>query len=406
MLVIYVLLGIIIVLQLLNLFKRVASGSLEHLSGKIDSLPELVKEKVGNTLLLNNQKMLQELNQFDQHVQIKFNELQLEMLQRLALSNEKLIERFNLLSTDMKVSLNNDVSKLVDTVRVELERMNAKVEDKLKEGFAQTNQTFNNVLIRLTKIDEAQKKIDELSTDIVSLQDVLTDKKSRGIFGEVQLNQILVAAFGENNTKLYVTQYKLGNGLIADAVLFTPEPLGLIAIDSKFPLENYKRMVDISLSLEERKYAERDFEINVKKHIDDIAAKYIITNETSGQAVMFIPAEAIFAQIHAYHAKLLEYAQKKQVWFASPTTLMALLTTIQVVVKNMEQAKHAKVIQENLHALSEEFGRYKMRWDSLAKHIDTVSKDVKEIHTTTSKIGSRFESIAKVELLEMLKDKE
>ncbi len=400
MLAIYILLALIIILQLTLWFKKSSIVVLDPINSKLDVLPELVKEKISNTLLVNNQKLIQELNQFDQHVQIKFNELQLEILQRLNLSNEKLTEKFNQFSSEMKSGLNNDVNKLIETLRQELERMNAKVEDKLKEGFAQTNQTFNNVLIRLTKIDEAQKKIDELSTEIVSLQDVLTDKKTRGVFGEVQLQQILVAAFGENNSKLYLTQHKLGNGFIVDAILIAPEPLGMVAIDSKFPLENYKRMIDISLTNEEREIARRDFETNVKKHIDDIASKYIVANETSSQAVMFIPAEAIFAQLHAYHARLLDYAQKKQVWLASPTTLMALLTTIQVVIKNLQQAKYAKVIQENLHALSEDFGRYKTRWDNLAKHIDSVAKDVKEIHTTTGKIGSRFDSIAKVELIE------
>lgn len=404
MLIVYVLLCVVIVLQILNLLKKSDSSNADSLSAKIDVMPDLLKEKVNNTILENNQKLFNEIGKLDQVIQSKFSDLQLQILQRLSDTNQALIAKFNQLNIEMKTNLNTDVNKLVETVRLELDRMNSKVEDKLKEGFTQTNKTFNDLLIRLTKIDEAQKKIDELSSEIVSLQNVLTDKKTRGIFGEVQLNQILIAAFGENNRKLYDTQYKLSNGLVVDAVLLAPDPLGMISIDSKFPLENYKRMVDITLTIEERKIAERDFETNVRKHIDDIADKYIIVNETSKQAVMFIPAEAIFAQIHAYHDKLLDYAQKRQVWFASPTTLMAMLTTIQVVVKNMEQAKHAKVIQENLHALSEDFGRYRTRWDSLAKHIDTVSKDVKEIHTTTAKIGNRFESIAKVDLLEITSD--
>jgi DNA recombination protein RmuC len=400
MLIIYILLTIIVLLQLFSLLKKPVVD--ETFKIRLDTLPELIKEKFNSIILENNQKLFNEVKLLGDIIQKQFTELQLEILTRLNQNNEGLLVKFNQLNIEIKANLNTDVSKLIETLRIELDRMNTKVEDKLKDGFAQTNQTFNNVLVRLTKIDEAQKKIDALSGEIVSLQDILTDKKTRGIFGEVQLNQILIAAFGENNNKLYETQYKFSNGTIADAVLLAPDPLGKIAIDSKFPLENYRRMVDINLSIDERKMHERDFEINIKKHIDDIASKYIIANETSRQAVMFIPAEAIFAQIHAYHDKLLDYAQKKQVWLASPTTLMAMLTTIQVVVKNMEQSKHAKVIQENLHLLSEEFNRYKIRWDNLAKHIDTVSKDVKDIHTTTSKIGSKFESIARVELTEIV----
>lgn len=298
MLVIYILLSMMILLQLFGIFKKPLVD--ETLLLRLDSLPELIKEKTNSVVLENNQK------------------LQIEILSRLNQNNENLLTKFNQLNNDIKTNLNTDVGKLVETLRVELERMNSKVEDKLKEGFAQTNQTFNNVLVRLTKIDEAQKKIDQLSGEIISLQDILTDKKTRGIFGEVQLNQILIAAFGENNTKLYDTQYKLSNGTIADAVLLAPQPLGKVVIDSKFPLENYRRMIDNTISKEIRLQHERDFEINIKKHIDDIANKYIIANETSKQAVMFIPAEAIFAQIHAYHDKLLDYAQKKQVWLASP----------------------------------------------------------------------------------------
>lgn len=402
MLIIYVLLAIIILLQIISLLKKPSSS--DKLESKLDLVPEIIKEKTANLIIENNQKLFTEINKLDSMLQKKFTELQVEVLSRLTISNDNLLTKFGQLNNDIKNNLNNDVGKLIETLRLELDRLNSKVEDKLKEGFAQTNQTFTNVLQRLTKIDEAQKKIDELSGEIISLQHVLTDKKTRGIFGEVQLNQILVAAFGENNNKLFKVQYKLTNGMIADAVLLTPEPLGKIAIDSKFPLENYKRMVDSNLTTEERRQYEREFENNVKKHIDDIAEKYIVANETSRQAVMFIPAEAIFAHIHAFHDRLLDYAQKKQVWFASPTTLMAMLTTIQVVVKNMEQAKHAKIIQENLHVLSEEFGRYKIRWDNLAKHIDTVSKDVKEIHTTTSKIGGKFDSIARVELADVAID--
>ncbi|MBP9742094.1 MAG: DNA recombination protein RmuC [Burkholderiales bacterium] len=398
MLIIYGLLVFIIVLQVLNLFKR----SNDSLTGKIDILPELVKEKIANAILENNQKLLNEISTVSQLIQSDFTKLQLEILQRLNVNSESLITVFTQLSSEMRNALNMDVNRLIEMVRLELERINAKVESKLKEGFTQTNETFNNILIRLTKIDEAQKKIDELSGEIISLQNVLTDKKTRGIFGEVQLNQILIAAFGENNKKLYATQYKFNTGSVVDAILFAPEPVGKIAIDSKFPLENYQRMVDVKLALADREMMKRDFETNIKKHIDDIASKYIIAGESSSQAIMFIPAEAIFAHIHAYHGNLLDYAQRQKVWLASPTTLMAMLTTIQVVVKNMEQALHARVIQHNLHILSEEFSRYKTRWDSLAKHIDTVSKDVKEIHTTTAKIGNKFESIARVELSEEL----
>jgi DNA recombination protein RmuC len=252
--------------------------------------------------------------------------------------------------------------------------------------------------MRITKIDEAQKKIDQLSTDIVDLQSVLTDKKSRGTFGEVQLKQILTSIFGDNNKKVFELQKQLSNNNMVDAIIHGPEPLGDICIDSKFPLENYRIMVDRKLPETERTVASRKFKDDVKKHINDISTKYIIPGETSEQAIMFIPAEAVFAEINAYHPDLIDYGQTKKVSITSPTTIMSMLTIVQAVLRDIERDKHAKVIQDELGKLSTEFGRYKDRWDGLSKSIDTVTKRVKEIHTTTDKITSRFDNIQKVKI--------
>ena len=188
---------------------------------------------------------------------------------------------------------------------------------------------------------------------------------------------------------------------IIDAVLFTPEPLGTIAIDSKFPLENYQIMVDKNNSTDIRNKAEKMFKSDMKKHIDDISSKYIIPGITSDQAILFLPAEAIFAEVNAYHTEILEYAYKKRVWITSPTTLISTLTTIQIIIKNIERDKYAKVIHSELRLLDEEFKRYKDRWDKLYRSIETVSKDVKDIHTTTDKITKRFSSINQVEMEEL-----
>ena len=294
-------------------------------------------------------------------------------------------------------SLNKDFESLNDRIEKKLLLMNEKVNARLDENFEKTNKTFSNVLERLTKIDEAQKKIDSLSTEIVSLQSVLTDKKTRGIFGEVNLNYILKSVFGEKNDKIYNIQYTLSNGAIADTIVHAPEPLGSICIDSKFPLENYERMTNKSLSKEEREMATKLFKIDVKKHIEAISSKYIIAGETANQAIMFLPAEAIFAEINAYHPDLLKEAYNKKVWLTSPTTLMSTLTTVYMIIKNLERNKYAKIMQIELNKLAVEFGRYKERWDKLTKSIDTVSKDVKDIHNTTEKITKRFDSINKVE---------
>lgn len=299
---------------------------------------------------------------------------------------------------DILKNMNDDFEKLNQLLEYKLLLINDKVNERLDDNFAKTNKTFTNILERLSKIDEAQKKIDNLGEDIVSLQSVLTDKKTRGIFGEINLNHILVNIFGEKNNRIYQEQFLFPNGTIADAVIFAPLPLGTIAIDSKFPLENYRTMVDKNKTKTEREIAEKKFKIDVKKHIDAISSKYIIQGVTSSQAIMFLPAEAIFAEINAYHTELIEYANKKRVWLTSPTTLMSTLTVIQVLLKNMERDKYSSIIHEELNKLGVEFTRYKERWTKLSKSIETVNKDIESINITTDKISKRFDSISSVEI--------
>ena len=157
-------------------------------------------------------------------------------------------------------------------------------------------------------------------------------------------------------------------------------------------------MFDKSLEESQREAAKKEFGINLRKHIDDISGKYIIKGETADQAIMFLPAEAIFAEINAYHQEIIEYSHKKKVWLASPTTLMSVLTTLQVVMVNVEREKYAHVIQEELLRLGQDFDRYQKRWTNLAKDIDKVHKDVKEITTTSNKISKRFDQISTVKL--------
>lgn len=303
---------------------------------------------------------------------------------------------------DFKVNfsrdLTSDFDKLNDRLENKLNMINDKVNERLDVNFEKTNKTFSSVLERLAKIDEAQKKIDNLSSDIVSLESVLTDKKSRGIFGEVTLHQILSSVFGEKNDSVYNLQYTLSNSYIADAIVFAPEPLGKICIDSKFPLENYRYMLEKGITLEERAKREKLFDSDVKKHIDAIGTKYIISGETSNEAIMFLPAEAIFAEINAYHSNLINYAYSRHVYIASPTTLICLLTIIESVLKGMERDKYTSIIHTELNKLGEDFTRYKERWDKLSQHMDTVTKDVKDIHTTTEKISKRFGEISNVNI--------
>ena len=318
-----------------------------------------------------------------------------ERLGKLELAMMKEMGNFK---NDITRNLNQDFNTLNEQLEKRLIAINEKVNERLDENFDKTNKTFMNVIERLSKIDEAQKKIETLSTDIVSLQSILTDKKTRGIFGEVNLKHILSNVFGEKNDSIYKLQHTLSTGVIADSVVFAPEPLGTIAIDSKFPLEHYQLMTDKKLSPELRENYEKMFRQDMKKHIDAIANKYIIPGETTDQAILFLPAEAIFAEVNAYHPDIINYAYKKRVWITSPTTLISTLTVIEMIIKNMERDKYTSIIHEELNKLGLEFARYKERWDKLARSIQTVNKDVENVSITTDKITKKFESINKVEV--------
>ena len=321
-----------------------------------------------------------------------------KITERLGKLEVNMIKEMSDFKSDLNKNMNDDFNKLNESVEKRLLAINEKVNERLDQNFEKTNKTFMNVVERLSKIDEAQKKIENLSGDIVSLQSILTDKKTRGIFGEVNLKNILVNVFGEKNDKIYKLQYSLSSGVIADSVLFAPEPLGTICIDSKFPLENYQMMVDRKLSQDMRDLYEKKFKADMKKHIDAISSKYIIPGETTDQAILFLPAEAIFAEVNAYHSDIINYAYKKKVWITSPTTLISTLTVIQMIIKNMEKDKYTSIIHEELNKLGLEFARYKERWDKLSRSIQTVNKDIENVSITSEKISKKFDTINRVEI--------
>jgi len=368
------------------------------LESQLNIFPELVQSKTADIVQKRFTEFTDNVSTKNREMIEKFGNFQVEITKSLSENSKKQTEEFSQFKDTFKRAVSEDFEHLTKNVAEKLDAINNKVQENLSEGFKKTNETFTNVIERLAKIDEAQKNIESLSTNVVSLQEILSDKKSRGIFGEVQLNQVLYAIFGEKSDKIFQIQYTLSNDKTVDAILFLPEPIGNIPIDAKFTLDNYKRSIDKSLSEAERIAATKLFKADVKKQIDEIADKYILPGETSNQAIMFIPAEAVFAELYAYHDDLIEYSHSRRVWLTSPTTFMAVLNTVQLVLRDIERRKYADIIQQEIMKLSEEFRRYRDRWNKLSAHIDTVQKDVKDIHTTSNKISNSFEKIAKVEL--------
>ena len=314
---------------------------------------------------------------------------------RLSEELDRTRDTLHRLQLALGTSLGETTDRLNAKIDARFDQISNRVNERLEEGFRKTNDTFVNVMQRLATIDEAQKKIETLTGSVVSLQELLGDKKTRGAFGEVQLEALVRNVMPAGAFEL---QHTLSNGTRADCVLRLPEPTGLVCVDSKFPLENYNRMLDREATDADRALAQRQFRADVKKHVDDIAKKYIVAGETSDGAVMFVPAEAVFAEIHAYHGEVVEYAQAKRVWIVSPTTLMAVLNTARAVLKDVETRRQVHVIKEALARLAVEFGRFDERLRKLADHIRQAHDDAQKIQVTGDKISQQFQRIEAADL--------
>ncbi len=329
--------------------------------------------------------------------EMRFNEL-------INHNNLKFNEYTNSLINDVNkqfLSFQNDMTNNLYTLDKNTNKSLFDVSEQMNSGmrlnFEKTNKSFVEISKQLVSINETQKNLDDLSKDIIDLQNILTDKKTRGLFGEVELYSILKNAYGLDE-RFYKKQYTLSNGSIADAVLMAESPLNKIVIDSKFPLENYLRMHDENLAKNERVSATNQFRRDIKKHIDDIKNKYLIKNETAEMAYLFIPAEAIFAEINGSFPDLLEYSYQAKVYLVSPTTLMAFITAIKAIYLGVKQNANLDLIQEEYNRLGDEFTRFVKRYDDLNNSFKKMSRDFRDLEITNNKIVKRFEEIKAVNL--------
>lgn len=379
-----------------------SSNLKDGLVGRFESLQQAILESLGSGQT-GQQKAMGELRAaVDRSLADQRESFERRHSEALKTQQQTIIQGMENLARQLRESLaessgnlDQRVEKLTATTDSRLKEISGQVEKRLAEGFEKTTETFTRVLEHLSRIDEAQKKITELSGNVVSLQEVLTDKRSRGAFGEVQLAGLVRNLMPEES---FVLQHTLSNGTRVDCMLFLPDPTGNVPIDAKFPLDSYQRMMDNDAPDNDRLQARRQFRQDIRKHIRDIAQKYLIPGETADGAVLFLPAEAVFAEIHAHFADLVEEAQRQHVWLVSPTTLMAVLTTARAVMKDVATRKQVHIIQEHLRYLSKDFGRFQARMDKLAGHIRMAHEDVQQVNTSAKKISSRFVKIEKVEL--------
>ncbi len=268
------------------------------------------------------------------------------------------------------------------------------VGDGLQQSTTKTTETLHDLRERLAKIDVAQQKISTLSEQVVSLQEVLSNKQARGAFGEIQLNDLVVSILPPS---AYEFQCVLDNQKRADCVLRLPNPPGMIVIDAKFPLESYQALRHASNDREKLE-AERFFKASVLKHIKDISDKYIIPGVTAESALMFLPSESVYAELHANFTEVVEASYRSKVWIVSPTTLMATLNTVRAILKDARMREQAGVIQKEVGVLIEDIGRLDDRIESLSKHFDMANKDIGDIKISSGKIARRIDKIEEIQL--------
>ena len=420
---------ILIVTQKGALVRRMSGelgGQLEQkhraMIGDVGGLFNQVSERVGRDLTLANsgtrevigtlqvqvvhslsqqtEASLKQLALLQQTLSTQQDSLKREVLEGMlgkmaeqARANQELLQ--NTLRS-MGAQITQQAEAMTKTVDGRLEQISGKVNERLDEGFKKTNETFANVMARLAVIDEAQKKIDSLTTNVVSLQQVLSDKSARGAFGEVQLEALVRDTLPPG---VYEFQAAVGNGREkADCVLTMPDGSTRMAIDSKFPLSNYRISIDATQPEAARTVARKQFATDVKKHINDIASKYIQPEANADAAVMFIPSEAVFAEIIGNHADVVAQAQAQRVWLTSPTNLMALLHIVRAMIRDAEMRKQAAVIKHELGKLGGDFGRFQERMDKLATHIKQANDDAEQVQISSRKISGHFERIKSVEI--------
>lgn len=378
-------LGLVIYNFVLDKKKRSISSNVKDELNQVEkSISQSLSDnllKMGN--LVNNQ-LLASGNIANSNI----SELKEKLHNAMAEFQDKLNDRFN-----------QEFKTLTESIDKRMHNINEKVEERLDKGFKDANLTFINIAKRVEVIDQAQKNIQNLSEEMVSLKNILSNNQARGSYGEYQLNQLLYSIYGQND-KLYRTQYTIKEGketVRADAVIFMPEPNGMIAIDSKFPYSSYAKLFDNKeLSKEEEQKLISQFGQEVKKHITDIAKKYINPPQTTDYALMFVPSDGILALLHSSLPNIVEYARDKFITIVSPTTIIPLLSSFKAFIIDFERNKYTKLITDELIKLSKEFRRFSDDWSKLSRTIDTVKKNSDSVNFRVEKISTKFNEINNV----------
>lgn len=329
------------------------------------------------------------LNQSRQGEQEQLGRLN-ELAGNLASAQSELAGRLNHISEQT----NSQQVLLTETLQNRLDGVSKRLGESLEQSATKTAESLGELKKHLSVIDDAQRNIADLAGQVIGLQDILDNKQARGAFGEIQLHDLVVAALPPS---AYSFQVLLGNERRADCLIRLPNPPGPICIDAKFPLEGYHALRNAGDDIALRQ-AQREFRTALSKHIADIKARYIVPGETADSALMFLPSEAVYAELHVNFPDIVEQSYRARVWVVSPTTLMATLNTVRAVLKDARMREQAGLIQAEVHKLLDDAERLDKRVDNLRRHFSQAEGDLRAIGTSTEKVIKRAERIGDVQL--------
>ena len=337
----------------------------------------------------------------EKSVESIMNKQMADFVKELRDNNAKSSEKIGDFQLKTQEFLTQRIEALNKQLDEKIKALDKKVDEKLEKGFQGTSESMAQVRERLKAIDEAQKQMEGLGKEVISLKNVLEGNQSRGQYGEYQLSMVLNSVFGDTYG-CYEEQYTMkkvkdGDDVRADAVVFMPEPNKMICIDSKFPFQQYKRLFEAE-SEEEKEALKKEFASDVKKHITVIKEKYIVANKTAPEALMFIPNDGVFAFIHHELPEVVDYAREKRVILTSPSTLPPMLVTLNMIKIDAERAKNAKEISEQLGKLGKDFEMFGREWDTFSKQLETASRSREKLDKRVTRISGKFDSISQVEL--------
>lgn len=352
-------------------------------------------------LTRKNPEVKQDAAFVEKSVESVMNKQMTNFVEKLNENNEKSSKNIGDFQLKTQEFLTQRIEALNKQLDDKIKALDKKVDEKLEKGFQGTTESMAQVRERLKAIDEAQKQMEGLGKEVISLKNVLEGNQSRGQYGEYQLSMVLHSVFGDTYG-CYEEQYTMkkvkdGDDVRADAVVFMPEPNKMICIDSKFPFQQYKRLFEAE-SEEEKESLKKVFAADVKKHITAIKEKYIVDNKTAPEALMFIPNDGVFAFIHHDLPEVVEYARDKRVILTSPSTLPPMLVTLNMIKIDAERAKNAKEISEQLAKLGKDFEMFGREWDTFSRQLDTATKSREKLDKRVTRISGKFDSISQVEL--------